>query len=85
LEERFIQQTQAALAFEALKKGGHADGRIVPVGELLEEIAPALEDAEAPADPGFDPSGIVERGTVAAVFGGGEKLKKRLEESFVDD
>ena len=55
------------------------------VGELLEEITPALEDAKAAPDTGFEPQGIVESRAVAAVFGGLEKLKKRLEEFRAND
>lgn len=55
------------------------------VGELLEEVAPALEDAQTAADPGLKPEGIVERRAVPAVFRGVEKLKKRLEEFRAND
>ena len=75
----------AAHAFEALKEGGHADGRVMQVGELLEEIAAAPEDAEASADTGLHPGGVVEGGAFPAVFCGLENLKKRLEEFFADD
>jgi hypothetical protein len=85
LEEHLIQQAQAALAFEALKEGGHADGRVVEIGELLEEIPTALEDPHAAADTGFHPSGIIKSGAFPAVFGGMEKLEKGLEEFFTDD
>jgi hypothetical protein len=55
------------------------------VGEMLEEIATALEDAEATPDTGFKPEGIVEGWTVSAVFCAVKNLKKRLEEFFTDD
>ena len=55
------------------------------VGELLEEVAPALEDAQTSADSGFKPEGIVERRAVPAVFCGLEKLEKRLEEFGAND
>jgi hypothetical protein len=55
------------------------------VGELLEEVAPALEDAQTAADPGLKPEGIVEHRAVPAVFRGLEKLEKRLEEFLAND
>jgi len=55
------------------------------VGELLEEVASALEDAETAADTGFEPEGIIERRTVPAVLRGLEKLEKRLEEILAND
>ena len=55
------------------------------VGELLKEVASALEDAETAADTDFEPEGIVERRAVPAVFRGVEKLKKRLEEFRAND
>ena len=55
------------------------------VGELLEEVASALENAQAASHSGFQPEGVVESGAVAAVFGGGTKLEKRLEEFRSDD
>ena len=68
-----------------LKEGDHADGRVMQVGELLEKIAAALEDAQASTDTGFEPSGIVEGGAFPAVFCRVKKLEKRLEEFFTDD
>jgi len=50
----------------------------VLVGELLEEIASALEDTETAPDTGSEPEGIVERGTVPAVFCGIKNLKTGL-------
>lgn len=55
------------------------------VGELLEEVAPALEDAQTAADSSFKPEGIVERRAVPAVFCGFEKLEERLEEFGAND
>jgi hypothetical protein len=80
--EHLVEQIEAALALEALKKGGEADIGVMQVGELLEEVATALEDAQTAADPSFHPSGIIERGAVPAVFGSGQKLEKRLENSL---
>jgi hypothetical protein len=51
LGEQFIEKTQAALAFEAFEKGGDADLGMMDLGELLDEIATALEDAEASTNP----------------------------------
>jgi hypothetical protein len=55
------------------------------VGELLEEVAPALEDSQTAPDTGFEPEGIIESGAVSAVFSGVKKLKKRLEEFLAND
>lgn len=55
------------------------------VGELLEEVAPTLEDAQTAADPGLKPEGIVGRRAVPAVFCGLEKLEKRLGEFLAND
>lgn len=55
------------------------------VGELLEEVASALEDAQTAADASFEPEGIVERRAVPAMFRGVKKLKKRLEEFRTND
>jgi hypothetical protein len=85
LGEQFIEKTQAALAFEALEKGGDADLGMVDLGKLLEEIATALEDAEASTNPGFHPGGVVEDRAVTTVFCGVQKLEKRLEEFFSND
>lgn len=85
LGEQFIEKAQAALAFEAFEEGGDTDLGIVDLGELLEKIAAALEDAEASTNPGFHPGGIVEGRAVATVFCGVQKLKKRLEEFFAND
>jgi hypothetical protein len=57
----------------------------VLVGELLKEIASALEDAQAAADTGFEPEGIIEGRAVPAVFSSVEKLKKRLEKFRAND
>jgi len=55
------------------------------VGELLEEVAPALEVSQTATDAGFEPEGIIERGAVPAVFSGVKKLEKRLEEFLAND
>lgn len=55
------------------------------VGELLEEVAPTLEDSQTATDTGFEPEGIIKRGAVSAVFSGVEKLEKRLEEFLAND
>ena len=65
-----VEQAQATPAFEALKEGGDSNPGVMLLGMLLEEVAPALENAQAAAHAGFQPGGVVERGTVVAVFGG---------------
>jgi hypothetical protein len=80
-----IEESQAAFALKALEEGGDEDTLVVLVGELLEEIASALEDAEAAPDASFEPQGIVESWAVTAVFGAVEKFEKRLEEFRSDD
>jgi hypothetical protein len=83
--KNLIQEFETSRAFEAFEKGGDEDRCVVLVGELLEEIASALEDAETAPDTSFEPEGIVERGTVPAVYCGIKNLEKRLEEFRTDD
>ena len=54
---------------------------VVWVGELLEEIAATLEDANAAPYTGFEPQGIIESRAMTAVFCGVEKFKRGLKTS----
>jgi len=83
--ENLVQEFETTRAFEAFEKGGDEDRCVVQVGGLLQEITPTLEDAETAPDTGFEPEGIVERGTVPAVYCGIKNLEKRLEEFRTDD
>jgi hypothetical protein len=49
------------------------------VGELLEEVAPALEDAQTAVDTGFEPERIIGRRAVLRVLRGVNKPNKWLE------
>ena len=61
-----IQEFETTRAFVAFEKGGGENGRVVQVGELLQEITPTPEDAAAP-DTGFEPEGIVGRDSSGGV------------------
>lgn len=49
--------------------------------EFLKKISSALVAAEASAHTGFDPRGVIERGTHASVLGGGKKEKIGLKKA----
>jgi hypothetical protein len=85
LRENVSEQGKPALALEALKEGGQQYFGILAFGEILKEIAAALEEAEAAADTRFKPQSVRECGAVATAPRVIEKTEDRFEEFNSDD
>ena len=85
LGKNVSEQGKPALALEALEEGGQQYFGILAFGEILKEIAAALEEAEAAANTDFKPQSVREGGAVATAARVIEKTEDRFEEFGSDD
>jgi hypothetical protein len=85
LRNNLTEQRKPPLALEALEEGGPEDLGFVAIREILKKIPSALEQAQAPADAGFQPKLVREGGAVPTGPGEIEKPEKRFEEFDTDN
>jgi hypothetical protein len=65
LGKNVSEQGKAALALETLEEGRQENFGIVTFGEILKEVAPALEKPETPANARFKPQRIGKSGAAS--------------------